>query len=123
MAYTSYFVYKKMVSYDDGVTWQEAVPYEAVASGDPIASYETLEECGECAGFLYAEENESGATYVEYCGDRCQIAGLTTDPINNYMWNGQYINPIGRSNNYVTIKFGCCCYSCWLPNDTMGTSG
>lgn len=123
MAYTSYFVYKKMVSYDDGVTWQEAVPYEAVASGDPIASYETLEECGECAGFLYAEENESGATYVKYCGDRCQIADLTTDVLNNYMWNDQYINPIGRSNNYVTIKFGCCCYSCWLPNDTMGTSG
>lgn len=43
MAYVKVYKYKQQVSYDQGETWEDTGEY--VPSGDPIGSYDTLEEC------------------------------------------------------------------------------
>ena len=45
MTYIKYNLYKKQISNDGGQTWSDVQPLETVPSGDPIASYDTLEEC------------------------------------------------------------------------------
>ena len=45
MAYIKVYKYKKQISLDNGVTWQGVTPAEYVPSGDPIGTYDTLEEC------------------------------------------------------------------------------
>ena len=45
MSYSKYYLWKKQVSYDSGVTWQDVTPLETAPSGDPIGTYATLEEC------------------------------------------------------------------------------
>ena len=47
MSYSKYYLWKKQVSYDSGVTWQDVTPLETAPSGDPIGTYATLEECEE----------------------------------------------------------------------------
>ena len=44
MAYNKYYLQKKQVSYDNGLTWEDVTPSET-RQGDYIASYETLSEC------------------------------------------------------------------------------
>ena len=45
MAYTRYYIYKKQISLDGGVTWNDLYPSEIVPSGTPIGTYDTLLEC------------------------------------------------------------------------------
>jgi len=45
MSYSKYYLYKKQYSNDSGVTWYDVTPLEQVPSGNPIGTYETLEEC------------------------------------------------------------------------------
>ena len=45
MSYNKYFLYKKQVSYDSGVTWSDVTPLETTPSGDSIGTYSTLQEC------------------------------------------------------------------------------
>ena len=45
MSYSKYYLYKKQVSFDSGVTWSDVTPLETTASGSPIATYSTLAEC------------------------------------------------------------------------------
>ena len=45
MAYSRYFLYKRQFSYDGGQTWVDTDPLETTINGDPIATYDTLEEC------------------------------------------------------------------------------
>ena len=59
MTYKKYYLYKEQVSYDGGVTYQDVEPLTTTPSGDPIASYSTLEECEgitscTCADFTYS---------------------------------------------------------------------
>ena len=75
MAYNKYKLFKKQVSYDSGVTWTDVTPLETIASGDPIASYATLEECETGALYrLYAVVN-GGDDYFLYC------TGLESDAV------------------------------------------
>lgn len=43
MPYAKFYEYKLEVSYDQGETWIDTG--ERIPSGDPIGSYDTLEEC------------------------------------------------------------------------------
>ena len=45
MSYLKVYKYKKQISLDNGVTWQDVTPAEYVPSGDPIGYYDTYEEC------------------------------------------------------------------------------
>lgn len=45
MSYVKVYKYKKQISLDNGVTWQDVTPEEYVPSGEPIGYYDTLEEC------------------------------------------------------------------------------
>jgi hypothetical protein len=45
MAYSKFFLYKKQLSFDGGETWEDTDPLETTINGDPIATYDTLEEC------------------------------------------------------------------------------
>lgn len=45
MAYSKYFLYKKQLSFDGGETWEDTDPLETTINGDPIATYDTSEEC------------------------------------------------------------------------------
>lgn len=85
MTYKKYYLYKKQVSYDGGVTYQDVVPLVTAPSGDPIASYSTLEECEgitscTCADFTYSPTAftvSSAATSVTFNYSGC------TEPIFN----------------------------------------
>lgn len=44
MAYNKYYLQKKQVSYDNGLTWEDVTPSET-RQGAYIDSYDTLEEC------------------------------------------------------------------------------
>ena len=105
MSYSKYFKYKKQVSYDDGLTWEDATPYVEVPSGSPIGTYDTLSECNSASTYLYAESDESGNTYLEYCGDNC-AKKLDSDSI----------QLMSSSSNYVSLKVGGCCYYLDLYN-------
>ena len=43
--YGKYHLYKKQLSWDSGATWYDSDPLVTVITGDPVATYETLEEC------------------------------------------------------------------------------
>lgn len=45
MSYAKVYQYKKQVSYDQGVTWQDVTPEEYMPSGTPISYTATLAEC------------------------------------------------------------------------------
>ena len=45
MSYLKVYKYKKQISLDNGVTWQDVTPAEYAPSGDPIGYYDTYEEC------------------------------------------------------------------------------
>lgn len=45
MSYVKVYKYKKQISLDNGVTWQDVTPAEYVPSGDPIGYYDTYNEC------------------------------------------------------------------------------
>lgn len=105
MSYSKYFKYKKQVSYDDGLTWEDVIPYVEIPTGSPIGTYETLSECDSASTYLYAESDESGNTYLEYCGDNC-AKKLDSDSI----------QLMSSSSNYVSLKVGGCCYYLDLYN-------
>lgn len=44
MAYNKYYLQKKQVSYDNGLSWEDVTPYET-RQGEYIATYDTLAEC------------------------------------------------------------------------------
>ena len=45
MSYVKVYKYKKQISLDNGVTWQDVTPAEYVPSGDPIGYYDTYNDC------------------------------------------------------------------------------
>ena len=118
MAYSKYFLYKKQVSFDGGETWEDTDPLETTTSGDPIATYETLEEC-ENPFYLTIVPHQNGELkfsargnyYIEYdysvdsghtwssatsetiiplvSGDKVMFKGeLTADYQEGVYWNG-----------------------------------
>lgn len=66
MSYKKYFVYKKQVSGDGGITWQDTVPLETTPSGESIASYSTMNEC-EGNGFKLYVTYLDGTHYTIPC--------------------------------------------------------
>ena len=66
MAYSKYFLYKKQLSYDGGQTWVDTDPLETTTSGEPIATYDTLEECESGTPKFYATYSD-GTSYIIDC--------------------------------------------------------
>lgn len=66
MAYSRYFLYKKQFSYDGGQTWVDTDPLETTINGEPIATYDTLEECESNTPKFCATYND-GTSYIIDC--------------------------------------------------------
>ena len=76
MTYKKYYLYKKQVSYDGGVTYQDVVPLVTAPSGDPIASYSTLAECEGSLKFTLTYND--GTTYTAACDSTTAITSGET---------------------------------------------
>lgn len=101
--YYKYYLYKKQVSYDSGTTWQDVVPEELAPSGEPIGSYETLEECegqtpisGEHLTFIasasgtftFTPQNSNVIQYSKNGGSWTQGTAVTVNSGDTVMWKG-----------------------------------
>ena len=65
MDYNKYYVYKEMVTYDSGQSWEYTG--NETPSGDPIGTYDTLEECETSTG--HTPTGYDCKLYVEYYTD------------------------------------------------------
>lgn len=104
MDYNKYYVYKEMVTYDSGQSWEYTG--NETPSGDPIGTYDTLEECETSTGHtptgydcklyveFYTDYHHTGTTsYTIPCNDSTT---LTFDEVNSAMSDiaSQYDNVI-----------------------------
>ena len=98
MIYKKYYLYKEQVSLDNGVTWEDVTPAVTAPSGDPIASYSTLEECEgitscTCADFTYSPTAftvSSAATSVTFSYTGCTKPDLTSAATYNWIAIGNH---------------------------------
>lgn len=66
MSYSVYNLAKKQVSNDSGVTWVDVEPLETQISGEPIATYDTYEECIRSIGHFKLKYRTSDARDSEW---------------------------------------------------------
>lgn len=64
--YNKYYLYKKQLSYDNGTTWEDAVPYTAVPSGDSIDTYSTLVDCESSTQHRWVQTEDTICVQGEY---------------------------------------------------------
>lgn len=96
MSYRKYYLYKEQVSLDDGETWEDTG--NETPSGDPIASYSTLEECEgitacTCSAFTYSSTSNtvsSAATSVTISYTGCSQLSLSSAETYNWVAIGSH---------------------------------
>ena len=109
MIYKKYYLYKEQVSLDNGVTWEDVTPAVTAPSGDPIASYSTLEECEgitscTCADFTYSPTAftvSSAATSVTFSYTGCTKPDLTSAATYNWIAIGNHTYDTGSTTGSV----------------------
>lgn len=127
MTYTSYYIYKKEVSLDGGVTWNDTDPLVTTPSGDPVATFDSITDCEgipsvDMNGKLFVNLNDSGtvvSSYNCYTGSTTASTAHTnyiishsdeyyTEPANTGAWTGglSKYNYIGSCvNGFGTYAF------------------
>lgn len=114
MSYSKYYLYKKQISRDNGVSWVDVTPLETAPSGDPIATYASLAECeahdysleyltfvAEESGTFKFVKSSGNTTDIQYSLDSgstwATLASNTNSPTvesgHTIMWKGT-LNPI-----------------------------
>lgn len=96
MSYRKYYVWKEQVSLDNGETWEDTG--NETPSGDPIASYSTLEECEgitacTCSAFTYSPTSvtvSSAATAVSISYTGCSELSLSSAATYNWIAIGSH---------------------------------
>lgn len=109
MSYNKYQVYKHQISYDSGYTW-ETIPGEVTYSGNPLGTYDTLEECENSSSYKYLEIARDGTTYSE----PCKGCGY----YKNVLY-GNDVKLISSSGNPTHLYVGDCVYDVYF--DEMDT--
>lgn len=96
MSYTKFYLYKKQVSNDGGSTWVDVEPLVTAPSGDPIAVYDTYEECEgicHCSAFTYSSTSNtvsSAATSVTISYTGCSQLSLSSAETYNWVSIGSH---------------------------------
>lgn len=90
MAYNKYYLQKKQVSYDNGLTWEDVTPSET-RQGAYIDSYETLAECdGEqhdySQDYLTFESKTDNNTIYWKVGGQLQAKTISASTDNGNTW-------------------------------------
>lgn len=96
MIYQKYYLWKEQVSLDGGETWEDTG--NETPSGDPIASYSTLEECEgitacTCSAFTYSPTSvtvSSAATAVSISYTGCSELSLSSAETYNWVAIGSH---------------------------------
>ena len=69
---TKYYKQKKQVSFDEGVTWQDVIPYEYQRG----SVYETQStDCGYSPDIKFILTYSDGSTFIKYCNEYSYILG------------------------------------------------
>ena len=68
MGYLKYYLAKKQVSFDSGVTWVDVEPLEMQVSGSPIDAYESYSECVH-SGYRVRATYSDGRIHTTSCDD------------------------------------------------------
>ena len=74
-----YYLYKKQISYDNGSTWLDIIPLETSPSGNPIGTYDSLEECESSTIDYYTQY----LTFVAIEPIQVKFSGATVNDVVN----------------------------------------
>lgn len=106
MAYNKYYLQKKQVSYDNGLTWEDVTPSET-RQGAYIDSYETLAECeGDYSKqYLTFESLENNnAIYLKAVSNTNVTVSASTD--NGATWTAYTSTTGGSGTTIATLNTG-----------------
>lgn len=107
MAYNKYYLQKKQVSYDNGLSWEDVTPIET-RQGAYIDSYQTL---AECEGIPYSEQyltfeslDDNNAIYLRAVSNTNVTVSASTD--NGATWTAYTSTNGGSGTTIATLNTG-----------------
>ena len=108
MAYNKYYLQKKQVSYDNGLTWEDVTPSET-RQGAYIDSYQTL---AECEGIPYSEQyltfesktNNNTIYWWSAFANETKTISASTD--NGSTWTAYASSTGGSGTTIATLNTG-----------------
>lgn len=121
MSYTKFYLYKKQVSNDGGYTWQDVEPLVTAPSGDPIAVYDTYEECEgitpcDCSAFT-----PSLSITVPSTGGTVTLGTFSDDCLNGFSYS--FTTPTGMiTSASVSGGSGVSAYTATISSNTSSSS-
>lgn len=107
MAYNKYYLQKKQVSYDNGLTWEDVTPSET-RQGAYIDSYQTLAECETIdysTQYLTIESKTNNNTIYWYTGNSAITKTISASTDNGQTWVS-YTSITGNGTTIATLNAG-----------------
>lgn len=102
MAYNKYYLQKRQVSYDNGLTWEDVTPSET-RQGAFIDSYETLSDCEGGYNFKMLATYSDDTTYQVDCNSSTELTSTETNGHSSAFTSmtsviiGDCVTTVGRS--------------------------
>ena len=106
MAYNKYYLQKKQVSYDNGLSWEDVTPSET-RQGEFIDSYETLVECeGDYSTqyLTFESLDDNNAIYLKAVSNTNVTVSASTD--NGSTWTAYTSSTGGSGTTIATLNTG-----------------
>ena len=106
MAYNKYYLQKRQVSYDNGLTWEDVTPSET-RQGAYIYSYETLAECeGDYSSqyLTFESLDDNNAIYLKAVSNTNVTISASTD--NGSTWTAYTSTTGGSGTTIATLNTG-----------------
>lgn len=108
MAYNKYYLQKRQVSYDNGLTWEDVTPIET-RQGAYIDSYETLAECEGIIDYstqylTFESQIDNNAIYLK--ADDTPNVTISASTDNGSTWTAYTSSTVGNGTTIATLNAG-----------------